>query len=134
MYFSNNIGKQLPLTFVLCICHPRNTATCLFCVYTDFLFIPVSYVAGKLLMSLTFHCEEHTSNYKENDYDVKGQNIYAYRLGGAPQGGQREGPSPWPSHTIHGVPDTRLHLGHPAGMSSIHSLKSKPTIKDANLP
>lgn len=64
-------------------------------------------------MSLTFHCEERTSNYKENDYDVIGQNMHAYRLGGAPQRSQREGPSPWLSHTIHRVPDARVHLGPP---------------------
>ena len=64
-------------------------------------------------MSLTFRCEEHTSNYKENDYDVIGQSMHAYRLGGAPQRSRKEGPSPWPSHTVHGVPDTRLPLNPP---------------------
>lgn len=48
----------------------------------DLLHKPVSYAARKLLMSVTFHCEECTFNYWENDDDVIGQDVPGLLPGG----------------------------------------------------
>ena len=133
MYFSNNIGKQLPLTFVLYICHPWNTVTCLLCVYKDFLHKSLSItLPGSSWCLVTFHCAEHTFNYEENDYDVIGQACMATAWEGALPRSKREVKTRRPSCTVHGALVTRLPLIPPSWDEQCSLAKHKSVIKNTN--